>query len=193
MDISIQQRNISLVSQYDIISHGEKIQFAKSQLFRLLTHIEIITVDTNEKVLEIQQRIAIIGDKYDIRFPNGGIANFRTKSIWQRHYQCYQNHDLYDIYYHRKLDYSVYKNGVQVASWTKEAVKIIDGDNYNIIARDDCDKDLLIALCIILDQIINEDETEIIKYSFGRSGGGEAKVSNPNWHPPEDENFRMKL
>ena len=65
--------------------------------------------------------------------------------------QCRVGPDLYLIYGHRGRKYSIFKNDIQGAWWDRKAVTWFAGDNYKIIADKDCDIDLIISFCLIVD------------------------------------------
>jgi hypothetical protein len=81
--------------------------------------------------------------------------------------------------------YSVYKNELQVAWWDKEAVSWFDGDNYKILADIDCDLDLIISFCLIVDNFSsNENDGNTVTYDFGNIGF-QAKKFDENWQPKD--------
>jgi hypothetical protein len=51
---------------------------------------------------------------------------------------------LYEIFGHKGRKYSILKNK-QVAYWNKNCVTWFDGDNYRIVADNDCDFELIIS------------------------------------------------
>lgn len=182
MEIDINQKAISIGNKYDIYCNKQPLRFARSQLFQFLSQIELRD-EKGQILLTINERFTILRTRYDIEYPNGVILEFRTISVWKGHYQCKFNQDVYDIYSHRGLKYSIYKNNSQIAWWNQDAVSVGKGDNFKMFANDDCDVDLLISFCLITDDSTGNDSSgSPFAINLG-SIGPQAKKFNPNWHP----------
>jgi len=78
----------------------------------------------------------------------------------------------------------VYKNDTQVAWWTKQAVSWFSGDNYKIIADNNCNYNLIIAFCLIIDDYKSNGKKSVINISIGRLGP-QAKKFDPTWNPKQ--------
>ena len=182
MEIDINQKKISIGDKYQIFIDGQQKHSASSKLFRLLPEIELYELDSDFPRMRINKRFNLITAKYDITTHDVKVYEFRTKSFWKGHFQCICDADIYDIYVHRGLKYSVYKNDLQVAWWTKHAVSWFSGDNYKIIADRNCDYNLLISFCLIIDNYRSEGNKKAINIDIGRIGP-QAKKFDLNWHP----------
>ena len=81
----------------------------------------------------------------------------------------------------KEAKYSVYKNSTQVAWWEKEAVTWFEGDNYAITANNDCNVELIIAFCLIIDNHKSKSHSEnAVSYNIGNIGG-QIKEFDPYW------------
>jgi len=181
--IDINQRKIAFGYKYDVFFNEKQIRFARSQLMRLLTHIDLYGEEGGKKLLSIVQRFSIFKTSYDIEYLDGTTLEFRTLSVIKGHYVCSSGNDTYEIFRHRKRKYSIFRNGLQVAWWDQEAVTWFEGDNYKIRANDDCDIDLLISFCLIIDDSrSNKSDKQSFTYNFGYIGP-EAKKFDPGWSP----------
>ena len=183
MEIDVNQKKISIGDKYQIYTDRQQTHFATRQLLQLLPEINLFENSGGRPRMIITKRLSWFKAKYDITRWDNNILNFRTKSIWKLHYQCQSGPDLYDIYGHRGRKYSVYKNDVQVAYWDKKAVTWFAGDNYKIIADRDCDKDLILSFCLIVDNFSSDsNDGNTVTYDLGNIGF-QAKKFDETWHP----------
>ena len=139
MEIDINQKKISIGDKYQIFTNGIKSHMATRQLLQLLPEIHLFEGNGGGVAkMTINKRLSWFKAKYDITRWDNNILQFRTKSFWKLHYYCDCGSDHYDIYGHRGRKYSIYKNGTQVGWWEKAGVSWFSGDNYKIIADNDC-------------------------------------------------------
>ncbi len=184
MEIDINQKKISVGDKYQIFIDGEQTHFASRQLLQLIPQINLFKIDEGRARMIIDKRVSAFKESYDITRWDNNLVRFRTKSIWKSHYQCQCGSDLYDIYGHRGRKYSIYKNDIQIAWWDKKAVSWFAGDNYKIIADKDCDAELLISFCLIVDNFSSENNKNdaIFNYDLGNIGF-QAKKFDDTWQP----------
>ncbi len=154
---------------------------ASSELFRLLSVINLFKNDSPEARLTIHKRWSFFKPKYDIGFRDGKKLEFRALSFWKMHYQCQCGPDIYNIYGHRGRKHSVYKNDTQVAWWDKEVVSWFDGDNYTIMADGDSNTELIIAFCLIMDNHKSDrHDGNAVSIDIGNIGG-QVKKFDPDF------------
>lgn len=184
MEIDINQKKISIGDKYQIFIEGQQAYSASRQLLQLLPEINLFQTNSGGGArMTIKKRLSWFKAKYDITRWDNNVFQFRTKSIWKLHYQCQFGPDTYDIYGHRGRKYSVYKNDIQVAWWDKKAVSWFAGDNYKITADKDCDIDLIISFCLIVDNFsYNDKDGNTVTYDLGNIGFQAKKFDN-SWHP----------
>ena len=184
MEIDINQKKISIGDKYQIFIDGQMSYFASRQFLQLLPEINLF--DTNRggrPRMTINKRLSWLKAKYDITRWDYNVFKFRTKSIWKLHYQCQFFMDTYDIYGHMGRKYSIYKNDTQVAWWDKKAVSWFAGDNYKIHAGKDCDIDLVISFCLIVDNFSHDNKDgNTVTYDFGNIGF-QTKKFDKTWLP----------
>jgi formate-dependent phosphoribosylglycinamide formyltransferase (GAR transformylase) len=82
---------------------------------------------------------------------------------------------------HRGRKYSIFKNKKQIAFWQQEAITWLSGDNYRILANNDCNFELIIAFCLILDNA-NGGGNNIFTINIGHIGK-EIKKFDQKWRP----------
>ena len=183
MEIDINQKKISIGDKYQIYIDGVQRHNASSKIFRLFPEIELYEWDSQLPKIKINKRFSLFVPKYDLTKWDGAVYEFRTKSFWKGHYQCIVGFDVYDIYSHRGRKYSIYKNDTQIAWWTKEAVTWFGGDNYKIIADNNCDYNLIISFCLVIDNCKSKNEGAI-NIDIGKIGP-QAKMFDPEWRPKQ--------
>jgi len=184
MIININQKKISIGDKYQVFTDTEPTHRASSKLFRLFPEINLFENGSDVAVLTINKLFAIFKAKYNISFPDGLTIEFRTVSYWRGHYHCDHGGDRYDIYRHNGRKSSIYCNFRQIAWWDKKAVTWFNGDNYTIVADKNCNKNLVIAFCLIMDNYTSEGEKNTVNIDIGRIGP-QAKKFDKYWVPAE--------
>lgn len=184
MEIDINQRKISIGDKYQIFTNGQQTHTATRALLQLLPEINLFENSFGGSArMTINKRFSLFKATYDITRWDNNIIKFRTKSYWKLYYQCQCGADTYDIYGHRGRKYSIYKNDKQVAWWNKKAVTWFAGDNYKIIADKDCDVNLIISFCLIVDNFSSDDhDGNTVTYDFGNIGF-QVKKFDDSWQP----------
>ena len=183
MEIDINQHKISIGDKYKIFTDGQLTYTAARALFNLLPVVNLFILNEGRARMTIRKRLSWFIAKYDIERWDNIILKFRTISFWKLSYRCQCGNDTYNVYGHTGRKYSVFKNDIQVAYWTKETVSWFAGDNYKIVADNDCDKDLLISFCLIVDNFRSDDhDSNTVNIDFGNIGLF-AKKFDFNWQP----------
>ena len=183
MRIDVNQWKISIGDKYQIFIDGQPAYKASSELVKLLSVIDLYRGDSPKPVLTISKRWSIFKPVYDIRLHDRQTVQFEARTFWDMEYKCHCSPDMYYIYGHRGRKFSVYRNNTQVAWWEKERVTWFDGDNYCITADSDCNVELIVAFCLILDNHRSKKHgNNAISYNIGNIGG-ETKAFNPYWKP----------
>lgn len=183
MEIDINQKKISIGDKYQIFTNGQLTYTAVRELFNLLPVVNLFRINEGRVRMTIRKRLTWFIAKYDIVRWDNNILEFRTKSFWKLNYRCQCGNDQYDIYGHTGRKYSIYKNNIQIAYWTKEAVSWFAGDNYKIVADYDCDQDLLISFCLIVDNFRSDDhDSNTVNIDLGNIGLFARKFDH-TWQP----------
>ncbi len=182
MRIDINQKKISIGDKYQIFINGQQCYFGAKKLFRWLAEIDLSDAINQQVRLTIKKKMSLFRAKFRIIYSSGTELQFETLSFWRLHYRCVFNKDTYEIFGHRGRKYSVYKNGIQIAWWEKELVSWFNGDNYTIIADNDCNYELVIAFCLIIDEFRSDDNKSAVNVDIGHIGP-QAREFNPNWQP----------
>ncbi|MGN7784471.1 hypothetical protein ACTJIJ_08090 [Niabella sp. 22666] len=183
MEIDINQNKISIGEKYQIFVAGQQTHSASTKLFRWLAEIDLFENASNRPRYVIKKKWTFLNASFDLTRWDDNVLEFRTKSFWKHHYFCKVGQDLFEIFGHRGRKYSVYKNDKQIAWWDKRAVAWFNGDNYKIIADKDCDHELIISFCLMIDNTqSNDNDVNILTIDIGNIGP-QAKKFDPTWQP----------
>jgi uncharacterized protein YxjI len=184
MEIDITQKKISVGDKYQIFIDGQQAYAASQQLVSLLPEINLFETSAGGRArITINKKFAWFKAAYDITRWDNNVFQFRTRSIWKVHFQCQSGSDNYDIYGHRGRKYSIFKNNIQVAWWDKKAVSWFAGDNYKIRADNECDIELIVSFCLVIDNFAsNHKGGNTITFDLGNLGLQAKKFDN-TWLP----------
>ena len=185
MNIDINQEKIAIGDKYRIFINKELRYRARTELFSFLGVIQLYELKKERPSLHIEKKFSWFKLRYQIKLRDNNKVEVTTKSFWKNHFQCQCGAELYDIYGHRGRKYSVYRNNVQVAWWDKQMVSWFEGDNYHISADDDCDYELIIGFCLMIDHHSNNSKDgNAVKLDLGNFGP-EAREFDTNWQPKQ--------
>lgn len=179
MYLTVRQKKLSLSDAYKIELNGQVHFTAVSKLFSALSEITLNPIDTNRLTTKIERIWSLFKIKYRIQIGDFNSFIFESVSIFNIHFGCLVGSDTYSIYGHKKRSYSIFKNGIQVASINQKLVTIIEGDEYIIEANDDCYIELILAICLILDDYYSDQDT-LIRFNFMQFAWGMRK-KDENW------------
>jgi hypothetical protein len=186
MKIDINQHKIAIGDKYNIYVDNELSYKARTKLFRFFLS-EIILSDVQDRqIATIERKFNWLKTKYIISGLDKFDWTFKTKKIWKMHYQCHVGDDTYDIYGHKGRKVSIFKNDQQIGWFDKSAVAWFEGDNYQLLANDNCNPALLTCFVLIWDNFFsNGSEDSTVTYDFGNIGP-EARKFDRNWRPNKE-------
>jgi len=195
MEIIINKRLASMGYDYLVSSQEENKYSAISEKLLGFFNSSLYSIKKSEPILKIKNKKISWKPCYWIYYSEEK-NKFKTISKFKRHFQYKYQKDSYDIYGHsRSWKYSIYKNNKQIGWWDKKTFKWQGDDRFDLILNDDCDEKLIIAFCLILDEIIDigvtysenlidvEGDLNVFKWLYG-----EIKTFNPEWQPENNEN-----
>jgi uncharacterized protein YxjI len=186
MEIEIEQGEFKLFGdEYQIRINGKHTHNAIVKYFLYLIFfngIDLVEVDNDRTLLQIKKDSMEIPWNYWI-IQNSQEYFFTREDFRGFEYSCKSNKDTYRLYSHNDRKRSILKNEVQVAWWDKDTFSFGGGDYYKIIADNDCNYPLLIAICVIIDHI----------HSRHSKSGFSFDAGNPFTDLPEfDKNWKPK-
>lgn len=181
MRITIKQHIISFGSQYKIFVDKKEELYAETDMLTKAI-INVYKPDHLETYFRILKSLYFNYPKYKVEMPNGERLKLESKNLWKTRYQLKKGNDVYDLYCHKGRKVSIFQNHKQIAYWEKEAISYVAGDNYEIVANKDSEKELLIAFCLILDHIHSRGTGSVFNVDFGLIFK-EQKRFNEKWKP----------
>ena len=166
MKFTIKQSAISYGSQYKIFHDKREEFYAETDMFSN-SIINLYRTNSPIKTFTIIKSLYLIYPKYKIEFSNGERLSFQCVNFWRTKFQFQQDENIYELYCHKERKVSVFKNKNQIAYWQKEAISLLAGDYYKIIADEKSPNELIITFCIILDNILSKGMGTIFNVDFG--------------------------
>ena len=179
--ITIKQDTISIGSQYKISLNKKEEFYAETDAFSR-SIINIYTPDSLKPNFRTFKSLYVIYPTYKIEVPSGERFKLEAKNFWLTKYQLKKGNDLYELYRHKERKVSVFLNGTQIAYWEKEGISFLAGNYYEIVANRNSEKELLIAFCLILDNIHSKGIGTIFNVDFGFIFKEEQSF-NSEWKP----------
>jgi uncharacterized protein YxjI len=180
VNITVQQREFSIRSEYEISAPG-CIYFAQKKFFSWRDKIKL-TGPRGQVLARIIGRLSLFRSRYDFELADGRTYHFWRKKFWKGVFLCESSDDSFTLYEHKGLNYSIFQNNSQVAAFSKNRVKIGDGDRYEILMNDDANLVVVICLALIVDASENEGDTASVTYDFGNIGP-EDRPFDRSWEP----------
>jgi uncharacterized protein YxjI len=180
LNITVQQCEFSFRSEYEISTPG-CIYFAQKKFFSWRDKIKII--GPRDRVLaRIIGRFSLFRCRYDFELADGRVYHFWREKIWKGVYRCECRDESFTLYEHRGLNYSIFQNNSQIAAFTKNRVKIGNGDRYEILMNDDANLVVVICLALIVDASENEGHSASVTIDIGNIGP-EDRPFDKSWVP----------
>jgi uncharacterized protein YxjI len=180
VNITVQQREFSLRSEYEISTPG-CTYFAQKKFFSWRDKIRL--TDPRDHVLaRIIGRFSLFRSRYDIELADGRIYHFWREKFWKGVFLCECSDDSFTLYEHKGLNYSIFQKNSQIAAFTKNLVKIGNGDRYEILMNDDANIVVVLSLALIVDASENEGDTASVTFDFGNIGP-EDRPFDKSWEP----------
>ena len=180
MNISIEQRRFTFRSEYDI-SAPRFNYYAQKKYFSFRDRIQLLAED-RRVLARIRSRFSLFRMKYDFELSDGKVYRFWCEKLWKCVFVCENNEERFRLYEHRGLNYSIFQNDFQIAAFTKNRVKIGQGDRYDIRMNEDGNVIIVICLALTVDAAENENDRATVTFDFGNIGP-EDRPFDESWEP----------
>lgn len=177
MQIKIEQNFIAILrDSYSITIDDNQCYSAKSSIFNLPLKPTLSLYDSlGNKIFTIHRQSPFLLE-YDIVFENETKIEIRPENSFKFEYCFTYDNAVYDIIGHKGRLYSIFKNKVQIAWFSREKI----GDYYSITADKDADVQILIGIVLVIDLHFHAGNKHV--YDFGNIGW-KLKEFDKNWHP----------
>jgi uncharacterized protein YxjI len=184
MEIKIEKKKISLKEGYVITIDGKQAYAASRGVWK--AGVQLFKDGSATPVLTIKPKFTWSRPKYNLVAPDGTIHLFETKKMYTKFDAiCINGDDTYEVCGHRGRKYSIFKNNVQVAWWSKKAISFFAGDSLKLITDDKIDLDFILALCITVEHLkTRRRKNRYINMDFGKIF--QSRKFDKNWQPKLD-------
>ncbi|MDB4534725.1 hypothetical protein N9242_07625, partial [Vicingaceae bacterium] len=109
---------------------------------------------------------------------------FKTKNYFKNSFNLKFDDNIYEFYAHKKLSYSIFKDGVQVAGISQERWNFFGEESFFMRCDSNCPKELFTAFVIIIDDIFSHEiETKSGMINANIGVAIESKPYNEKWEP----------
>ncbi len=188
MLIQILQRAISLDRKFDVAINGKVKYFVKGYGIGPFSSYTL-SRGRNTDVLYMYKKWTSVLSHFNIYF-NRDIykdkepIKFKTESFSKNKYVCKSGVDVYEIYAHLGLKFSIFCNGVQIAGIDQDKWTSFKEDGFRLECNKDVSKELIIAFTILLNHIHNR-QVGFLDGLFTRNVGvlQEMAPYDLNWKP----------
>lgn len=154
MEIKISRTSGFSGHKYSIAEGGRQAYAATLKSFSWKPEINLLD-SSGKEILNIKRSRSFFKVIYEIRRHKDTLT-FKMISTWKRRYQCMVGTALYEIKSKNK-QCEIYRNDVLVAGWARKSDGWFKGDTYTITADKENDRELLIAFCLVIDNIMLND------------------------------------
>ena len=180
MNIVVQQQVSILTSRYEIETPA--CMYTAKKKF-LLRHDRIKLLAPRDRLLATIRGHFFFRPKYQIRLSDGNVYRFSCKKFWKGVFVCASDKETFCLYQHKKLNYSIFQEDSQIASFSKNRVKFGGNDRYEIRANDNANHVVIICMALVIDCGEIEDETAGLVATDLGSLGPEDRPFDKSWQP----------
>jgi uncharacterized protein YxjI len=180
MDVTVQERRMSLWTEYDIEAPGRSLH-AKKEMFTLFSKVDLETAD-GQLLAKLQGQFSVLRNRYEFDLADGRVGHFECVDRLRNVYECRCGEVVLSLYEHRGLGRSIFAGERQIAAYAKNRVSIGSGNRYDV--RMDSDADLVLVLCMVLALSVAEDNTDqqTVNFDFGNIGP-QGRTLDESWEP----------
>jgi hypothetical protein len=148
MIIDIKQKFTLLGRSYHISINNIPSYRARKRFFSMLSTLRLY--QKNELKITMIKELSL--ENYDINLSDSTELQFKNPSNKESIYTCQVKDDYYIIYADRGSWIQVHKNDCLIAGCMQNDIRFVDHD-YQIQGDEDFDAEIVIAFCLICDDI----------------------------------------
>lgn len=157
MHIEVRQQKLAIGDKYEVFIDGNLKFKVKSTLFRLFfSELQLYDLNDN-RVGVINQGFDWFKLKYSIKLNHLLPFEIYTKRIFAMEYEAKISNDTYLITRHAGLKISVFKNGTQIASASKNHFTWFEGDIFSMDVESHIDPLIMISFILCIDNFYYND------------------------------------
>jgi uncharacterized protein YxjI len=146
MLITIQTIRFSSPTSYEITTPGA-IYTAKNHIFG---DTVTLCAPGGRDLATIKRQFSLLHTRYEIDLHQGNVHLFRSNDAYKNAYICEFESDSYTVFVHKKLKYSIFLNGKQIASLTREALSVAGAVTSDLLMNDEADFNVVVCLALTI-------------------------------------------
>lgn len=155
--LTFQQNIFKITDRYDVFDERERIIYTVEEQFHWLKYIAHVTDAQREPVFKIEKKTWSWRPEYNIYFRNGQDVKITKRwTFFKKKVDILSQETLYlegDIW---NLQYTLYQNKTMIGKIDKEFFTI--RDRYKITIYDEAHQDLILAVALAVDDMIDEEQ-----------------------------------
>ena len=156
MEITITHKNSFSGHKYSIFEGERQTHTAAVKSFSWSPEINLLD-NSGNPILTIKRSKGFFKVAYEIR-RNKDVLSFKAINSWKRNYQCVVGTNVYDVKKSKGRQYEIYNNNIPVGELIRKSDGWFKGYHYAITAGNEKDHELLVAFCLIIDNIMINDQ-----------------------------------
>jgi uncharacterized protein YxjI len=180
MNLTIEKQKFTLGAKYDISVPGRSYH-AEKKILSLGNKLQLQAED-GSVLARITSHFSLLRSKYDFELSGGKLYRFWCEKLWTRVFVCENEEESFRLYEHSGLNYSIFKDGSQIAAFSKNRVSIGGGELYEIRANEDANVIIVLCLALTVDMDENSDDDSTVMVDCGRIGP-EDHPFDESWEP----------
>jgi uncharacterized protein YxjI len=180
VNVTIQERKFSFSSEYDIFATGSSY-YARKKIFSFTDKLQLQSED-GRILARIAGSISPLRHRHAFNLADGRSYRFWCEKLWKRVYACEGHGDLFRLYEHRGLRYSIFQGDRQIAAVVKNRLVFGNGNKYEI--RMDAGADLILVVCLVMTVNSSEEDNhnQGLTIDFGNLGPEDRRFDE-TWEP----------
>jgi uncharacterized protein YxjI len=180
MDVTIQERMMSLFTEYDISAPGRTL-YARKEVFALF-HTVDVKDEAQQSIAKLQGQFSVLRNRYEFDFTDGRVCHFECVDRLRNVYECRCGEDVLSLYEHRGLRRSIFKGDRQIAAYAKNRVSVGSGNQYVVQMDSDADVLLIVSMVLALSVAEDNEKESAVNFDIGNLGP-QGRACDEAWVP----------
>lgn len=168
MGVTINERAMSLFTEYDILAPGRTL-YARKEVFALFHTIDVKD-EAQQLIAKLHGQFSVLRNRYEFDFTDGRKFSFECIDRLRNVYECRCGEDVWTLYEHRGLRRSIFHGDRQVAGYAKNRVSFGSGNQYAVEMDSDADVLLIVSMVLALSVAEDNEDKSIVNVDVGKIG-----------------------
>jgi uncharacterized protein YxjI len=180
MNVTINERVLSLFTEYDISAPGRML-YARKEVFALF-HTVDVKDEAQQLIAKLQGQFSVLRNRYEFDFTDSRVCHFECVDRLRSVYECKCGENVLTLYEHRGLRRSIFQGDRQIAAYAKNRVSFGSGNQYAVQMDSDADVLLIVSMVLALSVTEDNDEQTTVNVDIGNFGP-QGRVCDEAWVP----------